>query len=286
MRKVTVVAGLVVALFAAAVAAQDAVEIKIDKPKVGDKVKVTVNEKAESKMTISFGGKDMAKNETKTKSVVYTDKVLAVGDGARRPTKLERTYEKAELGADGKSATLSVEGKTVVIEKKGDKYAFTVDGKELTGDAAKLLGDEFNKEDKDDPRTLMLPGKPVKPGDTWKIDAEKLTKGLGKDLVVDKSKIEATGKLVKAYKQDGKQFGVLELKITAPISDVGGKAMLKVKEGSTVTVTLTGDGVIDGSSPQGKSNAVMRFQINGAGDAFELKMDMTVTESRTTTPVK
>ena len=99
----------------------------------------------------------------------------------------------------------------------------------VEGDAGKLLDGEFNKSEKESPRELLLPNKPVKPGDTWKIDAEKLVKSMGdQDYKIDKSKVEATGKLVKAYKVCNTQFGVLELKVSAPITDIGGKTMFKI----------------------------------------------------------
>jgi hypothetical protein len=278
------IAGVLAGLVAASAAGQDAIEIKIASPKAGDRVKVTVEEKADSAFTVSAKGMEQAKSESKTKSLVYVDEVIDAAAGAKKPTKAKRTYEKAVVGANGKGTTLPVEGKTVLIEKTGDKYAFTVDGKAVEGEALRLLEGEFNKADKNDARDLMLPNKAVKPGDTWKIDGDALVKAMGDDLKLDRAKATATGKLVKAYKQDGKQFGVIELTITSPITDLGPKAPVKVKDGS-LSVTLTGDGVIDGSSPRGKSTAVTKVKVTGGGTGFDLTLEVTATEKRTTEPL-
>ncbi len=283
MRK-ALFAGALVALVAASAAGQEAIEIKMDKPRVGDRVKITVTEKTDSDLTITVGGNDMAKKEVKGKSFVYVDEVLAVAKDAPKPTKMTRTYEKAETTTDAKSTTLSVEGKKVLIEKKGDKYAYTVDGKPVAADAARILDAEFNKQDKDEARDIMFPKKNLKPGESWRIDAEKLTKGLGGEgLKLDATKIEASGKLTKAYKEDGKQFAVLEIKVAAPITDLGGKGEVKVKDGS-LSVSMTGDGCVDGTSPKGKSTTVMEFKINGEGTGFTIKLNAKTTETRTTVP--
>lgn len=283
MRKSQPVVALVLLLLGTA-SAQEAVELKQDKPRVGDRVKVTIDDQSTSDLTITVGGKDMEKKETKSKSLVYIDEVLAVSPDAKKPTKLTRAYEKARLSADGKSTTLTVEGKTVLIEKKGDNYSYSVDGKPVDGEVGRMLDTEFAKPDKDDARDVMFPKKPIKPGESWKIDTEKLVKGLGSDaLKLDAAKIEANGKLIKVYKEGDTQFGVLEIKVTAPISDLGTKAEVKVKEGS-MSVTMSGDGCIDGTSPKGKSTTVMSFKIVGEGAGFEIKLAATNTEKRSVVP--
>ena len=56
---------------------------------------------------------------------------------------MKRTYESAELTVNGQKQDLGLKGRTVLIEKKGDKYTFTADGKPVAGKAAELLGKEF-----------------------------------------------------------------------------------------------------------------------------------------------
>src|SRR5205809_750746 len=88
-------------------------------------------------------------------------------------------------------------GKVTAVEKKGDKYGFTVDGKAVEGDALNVLEAEFNKPStKEDPRELMLPKGAVKPGDGWKLNTDALGKELGdnKDLQLDTAKLTGAGK--------------------------------------------------------------------------------------------
>jgi hypothetical protein len=73
--------------------------------------------------------------------------VLAKPAGARKPTKLSRVYEVAESSSDGMKKTLSFQGKTVVIEKKGTKFEYTIDGKPLAEDEAQSFASEFGKGD-------------------------------------------------------------------------------------------------------------------------------------------
>ncbi len=260
--------GFVVAgLLAASAAGQDAVEIKIAYPKAGQKAKVTVEEKATTKTTFTVGGNTQSKDEVKTKSLVYVDDVIENPKNEKRPDKVRRTYEKAVVGADGNTKKLPVEGKTVLIEKTGDKYAFTVDGQPVTGEALKLLEDEFNKSKEKDP-------------------TDDLVKAVGEGgLKLDKDKLMATGKLVKVYKKEGRQFGVIEFAVDGPITGLGEKAPVTVKEGK-MTMKLTGDGCIDGSAPAGTSSSAMTFDITGTTQGIDLKVTVEMTEKRTTEEVK
>jgi hypothetical protein len=278
-------AGVFAGLMATSVAGQDAIDIRFAHAKTGDRVRVTVEEKSQTRMVTSAGGKEQIKNEVKTKSFVYVEEISESAAGAKQPTKLKRTYEKAVTGTDGKTAVHSVQGKTVLIEKKDGKYGFTVNGKVVNGESQKMLDNEFNKATKDDPRDLMFPRKSVKQGESWRIDTPALARALSdKEFRLDTAKIAGTGTLVKAYQQDGRQFGMIEMTVSAPITDMGPKGPIKLKEGS-MTVTFKGDGVLDGSSPQGKSLAEMRFKVSGSGDGFDRSLEATVTEYRTMEPL-
>lgn len=275
-------AAAVASLVGASAAGQDAVEIKVVYPKAGERVKVTVEEKAVTKIVASAMGQEQTQNQVKTKSLVYTDEVIENPGDSKRPTKLKRSYEKAVVSADEKkkAAALPIEGKTVLIEKTGAKYGFSVDGKALEGESLALLDSEFNKPESGS-RELMFPGKPVKPGETWKIDPDKLAKDLrDKDFDLDAAKMVATGKLVKAYQKDGRQYGVIELNVAAPITGMGAKSPLKLKAGK-LEVAIGGDGVIDGTVSDGKTKIVMTLAVTATSDGADIKIEATVTENRT-----
>ena len=271
-----------VGLLAAAAAAEDPVAIKIAYPQAGQRAKVTVEGKSVTKSVFTVQGTPQTKEDVKTKSLVYTDEVIENPKNEKRATKLKRTYEKAAVGKAGDAKALPVEGKTVLIEKKGDKYTFTADGQALTGESLKLLEDEFGKRDGPEPRELMLPKTPVKPGDTWKIDPGEIVKAFGTaGPVLAKDEVKAGGTLMKTYKKDGRQFGVIELAFEAPVTGLGEKSPLAVKEGK-MTLKITGDGCIDGTAPTGTSTGKLVFAVTGTAMGVDLKMIVEETESRTT----
>jgi hypothetical protein len=270
-----------VALLAITVAAQDAITITIAPPRPGERAKVTIEEKTTTKSVFTVGGMTQGKDEVKTKSLIYIDETLENPKNTRRPTKLKRTFEKAILVVDGQKLNLPVEGKTVLIEKKGDKYSFTVDGRRVTGDSLKMLDEEYNQPGQGEVRDLMFPKKPVRPGESWKIDPAELAKTIGEKgptFAVDK--LTATGTLVKAYKKDGRQYGEVEFSFDAPLINLGPNNPVAVKEGK-MTMKLTGDGCLDGTVATGKSTTKMSLGLTGSTMGIDLKVAVENTENRT-----
>ena len=144
---------LVLGLAAAALRADDGpVTIKIKQAGPGDRVKQTKTEENSNKVSFTVMGTDMTKEEKAVARYVYTEEVLERPAGAKRPTKLKRTYESAEMTKDGEKQDLGLAGKTVVIEKSGAGYTIAVDGQEPTGPAGEILKKEFNK----DPTRLLV----------------------------------------------------------------------------------------------------------------------------------
>ena len=126
---------------------------------------MTLEDKTITKTAFKVGGKVEMKDEVKSRSLVYVDEIIENPMNSRLPTKLNRTFEKAVVAKDGQRLNLPVEGKTVLIEKKGEKYSFTQNGKAVTGDTLRILEDEFNRSGRGEVRDIMFPKKPVKPGD-------------------------------------------------------------------------------------------------------------------------
>jgi hypothetical protein len=262
--------------------AQEAVPIKIAHPRVGERAKVTIDEKMTTKSVFTVQGMPQGKDEVGTKSLIYVDEIIENPRNTKRADKLKRTYEKAVVGKDGNTKKLSVEGKTVLIERSGERYTFTIDGRPVGPDALKLLQDEFDKPEEKDLRETMFPAGPVKPGETWKINPDELLKALGeKGQSFDKGQLVATGKLVKTYQKDGKQFGVIEFNVSVPITSLGEKNPVKVTEGKMI-LKLLGDGCIDGSLASGKSTSKLTFAFSGSVMNIDLKVVVDSTENRTT----
>ncbi len=266
-------------LAAGAVLAQDApVTIKLKKAGPGDTVRETKTEKANQKVTVNGmaqpgGGESVA-------TYAYTEKVIERPTGAAKPTKVERTYEVAELTTPAGKEDLGLKGKTVHVEKKGDKFEFTIEGKPLGGKAADLLGKEFGtaKQTTDED---FLPNKPVKVGETWKIDVAKVAGELAETgMVVDNAKSSATGKLVKVYDKDGKKFGVMEVSMDLAVTKLKGPGQeIPLKDGSKLHVDLTLDGCIDGTEASGSGKMTMKGDLSGtvmgAALGFDINVDMT-----------
>jgi hypothetical protein len=162
----------------------------------------------------------------------------------------------------------------ILAEKKGDEYTFTIDGMPATAAVAAKLAPEFGKgADKMRPEDL-LPDKPVKPGDTWKVEGAKLLASLGGEAknTIDADKTVINGKLVKTYKKDGKLFGVAELDGDIVIAALGEKLAIKVKPGSKMNLKMTVDACIDGSAPGSKMNGTLTIALDAEGSGVTVKV--------------
>jgi hypothetical protein len=266
---------LVVGLAAAALRADDGpVTIKVKQPGPGDQVKETKTETTTRKVSFTAMGKDQTMEEKSVSKFVYTEEVVSKPAGARRPTKLRRTYEAAEETKNGEKKDLDLAGKTVVVEKTGDGYTITVDGKEPTGPAADVLKKEFAKEkqvaDED-----MLPKEPVKVGGTWKIDLGPLAKDAAGELEFDLAKSTGTGKLVKVYDKGGRKFGVMEITLDLALTKAGPAGQqLDLKAGSKMTMTGTVDACIDGSRNESAGKMTVRGHLAGTAMGTDVKVEV------------
>ena len=151
----------------------------------------------------------------------------------------------------------------MLFELKDGHYAITVDGKPLPDEEEKSLSKELEQESLIKYSDL-LPQKPVKVGDSWKIDdsvVEKMGKAMMKEmpLPIEKIKGTATARMVQAYNIAGKQWAVIEFKIDFTIE---GNAV-----SGTISETIHFDGVVDGSSHEGtmksQEKAVLNTQVMG-----------------------
>jgi len=218
------------------------------------------------KATDNDGNVLQDKEEKTGKHYVYTATILEKPAG-KKATRLKRQYQKARVIEDGEERKLPYEGKTVLIEKKGERYVFRIEGgEELTGDDARRLDREFNKKEEISDEELekaMLPGKAVRLNEEWKIPAAILAKAFGGEgLTLDAEKSTASGKLVKAYKKDGRQFGVLvyRMKLEVKSATDDGKK-IQFQPGSLLEMEVRGDACIDGSSSTGLGTITARSRV-------------------------
>ncbi len=289
MRRTTAALGLALLAALAGRAADEPVTIKEYKDRPGDRFRVVEEEKTTTKTVVTVGGKRMENTEEEAKAVAFVEEIVERPAGEKRPTKVKRTYEKYEVTKGGKAEKAAVGGKTVLIEKKGDKYAFSyAGGGAVEGPLAADLGKQFNKPaDAPVGAEGLLPDKPVKPGDTWQVDKDVLARafGGGDETKIDKAKTTAVGKLVKAYTKDGKQFGVLEYKIDLPVVGLGGKSPLTVKEGTRITAAVTMDVCIDGTDGTERETGRIGFRIVGTAMGADVNVDSDSTHTKTREPL-
>jgi hypothetical protein len=222
-----------------------------------------------------------------TTKFVYTDEVIERPAGSKKPTKMKRTYETAELVAKGEEQKLGLAGKTVLIEKKGATYEFTIGDKALTGKAAEVLGKEFNKKSDTD-EEAFLPKKPVSVGDTWKPDLPALTKELeAEGMTVDAAKSTATAKLTKVYKKGDATFGVIVVDLELAVTKVGPAGMeIPLNAGSKLAIKVELDGCIDGTLATGTSKMSMKGNLAGEVMGVAITIALTATNDGSSDEVK
>jgi hypothetical protein len=283
---------LLAGLLAPAVLAQEKFTIKIKKDAKGSVNQVTETESEQGKTSITIMGKAQPKDEESTSSAAFKEEILEKEPG-KRPTKSKRTYQKAEGAKNGKALELSLVGKEILITREGKKAEYTVDGKELTGDNITFLKMQaHNKSGSDDESAIedqIVPKQPVAVNETWKVDMDAIIKDFtnAAPFTVDQAKSSGTGKLLKAYKKDGKQFGIVDVEMTLVVTKIGAGAMaIELNANSQAKVTLHFDGCIDGSSSSGAMEMKMQLKMGGAiktPDGMEIKLDVDATNKGTRT---
>jgi hypothetical protein len=237
--------------------------------KVGDTAQVSSSNSFTLKTQYSIGGK-VLKEEPKIDSLEQMDYkyTLLVVDADNHATSMRREYTRAQSRSKGQAKTLPYEGKSLLIEKKADGWRFQLEeGDELTGDDAAQVAHEFAAYDKvEEPVELLRPKKPVKVGESYELPIDKIASNYEKTTPVplDTSKATGAGKLARVYKQDGHQFGVLEIQIEIPIKQ-GAKYGddLVVEPGCKMTLKQTLDGCIDGSCSTSTFHSVLLLNITG-----------------------
>jgi hypothetical protein len=268
--------------------AQGPFTIKLREETDGDVVLHTRNKTEMNKTTISDGaGKVLKKDDTKNAEVQEFKETTLKRETGKPPVKLEREYIKMQ----DKGKTSPLEGKTIIAEKVGAKYTFTdKKGQAVAGAVKDALTKEFSdKSESGKFERMVLPKAPVKVGDTWKLELAEILKEFGTkgDMEFDTAKATGKGTLTKAYKKDGKQFGVMSMKIDAPLKSMG-KGQLKFAENEgKLSLDLSMDVCIDGTASEGTMTMKMALtgtatleQLPGARAVFDLLIDGTETQKQ------
>jgi hypothetical protein len=253
--------------------------VTIRGPHKGDVVRVVKNRKG----AMSATSMNATQTQYDTLRLDYIETILDAEPG-EPPVKLSREYKVAQRSdPKGEMMNLPFMGRTVAAERIVSRFKYTIDGKLVSPAEQREFDSEFtggrgNFEG-------MLPSAPVKVGQSWAVDLAAV-KALAGNAPFEshKEKSRASGKLVRAYKKDGQQCGVVEWKIDLVIDT-------HATNGSPITgslpSTVTYDGVIDGSSRAG----TMKMTLKGSIDhrdviGHEVKTTIEGTQEQTVTPVK
>jgi hypothetical protein len=297
LRKIGLLGFVAFIAAAAPVSVDDTYTIKLKKSEKGAVATQTKQDSEESRFKLEGpDGKVLQeKKESRTITEEFKETILEKPKG-KKATKVRREYAKAVVKTGEGEKEMPYQGKTVLIEKKADgKYHFTIEGgEEIKGKDAESLNRAFNKEEGDDSdenalEKAIMPTKAVKVNGTWTIDANALVKALNKGakqpLPVDKSKIEGKGKLLKAYKKDDRQFGVLDIEVRMPLKGdfpLGGGQGAPIQDGSKMVLRVKVDGCIDGTSSDSIMEGSMEMDIKATfkgPDGNEYKMTLLAKQS-------
>jgi hypothetical protein len=223
-------------------------------PEVGRSVTISENVKINLTFSIALDN-NVLKEEKKVidEEKQLTEKLLASND--KGPTKFSRVYSKALKRDEGNLTKLSYEGKTIVFERKGDKFEATAQGGEVD---EKELDDLLKSVNNKGDDSGFAPKNAVKVGDTWTLKKEAVGIFLG-DLKdgADFDKFKGQGKLIKTYMKDGKQWGTLDIALAVPLKKFG---PLDLEKTIPFELKLTLDTAIDGSSTANQIKGTLKVE--------------------------
>jgi hypothetical protein len=203
----------------------------------------------------------------------YTEKVLVQEKDDKRPKKYTQTYKKAVVTNEGKKKELSYQGRTIIYEIKDGKYEVTAEGDPaLDKEDLNALKKEANNEDAKELDEALIPKKAVKVGESWTLDQKKLLKAFGAGSDVDASKSKAEATLTKAYKKNGKQYGIIDLNLKLAVKSMQGG--LKFDPPAMMDMKFALDVCIDGTETAGALS--MTAKLKGKAVIDQMGMKFTV----------
>ena len=135
-----------------------------------------------------------------------TKKVLSVDEKGKVETCLLTVKKLTSKASEDADAEKLLDAGTAVSVKVGTKEVqFTIDGKEVTGELAKVLGEFFDpRDDSTDDDDIFGTEEKVAVGDSWKIDSKAAAEGLSKHgMKIGEDGVRGRMKLVGLVTKDG-----------------------------------------------------------------------------------
>lgn len=252
--------------------AQDAYVLKLNPPGKGDRTESEFTSRV--RMAAKKGGQEFF--SVKSHQFSCSDRILE-GKG-KEAAQFVRHFVKARATLDGEPVTFPFEGQTWVITSEGGATSFrTEKGEPVPEKDAEAMKQAFQTLNECRTRyDELLPGKAVKVGDTWPIDAASWVKRPDAELVVTR----AEGKLVKVSRQGGRLHGVLEFRVEVALKSmtVAGRK-LPLQPGGKLVMKNVLEGCIDGTSPfrnEESSFTLSGVLVSAGPDGVESTMDQLI----------
>ncbi|MBN9523199.1 hypothetical protein J0H58_32570 [bacterium] len=234
----------------------------------GDRVRVTNITDSDCTTTKDQAGKKDERVERTTRTIVYTQDVIAAADG--RVSKYRRVYEQ-NFEVKGEAVSRSpLEGMTVLIEFGGGRFGFTrPDGTVVPGPGFEELDREFNTKREDAPGGGLpgcpspRPPGPVTPGQSWNL-AEKLWPYVlpADEFGYDRGRAKASGKLLAVHRKGGAVYADVLVRAEAPLTVLHGVPPLSLRGDSSIGVVMHDVSCVDGSSPDYAGATTMRMILD------------------------
>jgi hypothetical protein len=246
---------IAVCAVAGSVNAQEKYEIKVPNQKTTNPVRVSfeVDKELRTKTALDGNPPSTSSNEREGK-IVYRETRSAGSTGLLSESCIRWEILEATETINGKKTTLPFQGKIALVDATGNEPTFKIEGNTETPEhSARLLGEMFQGYPRIGMDDGLLPNHPVAVEARWNIDKKMVLDGMFGRAKIRPSEADFTlavaeGKLVRAYKKHGAQFGVFEINVRVPISQFEAKAFKVFPDrGSYQSLTYSVDGCIDGS---------------------------------------
>src|SRR5262249_26530789 len=149
---------------------------------------------------------------------------------------------------------LAYNGRTVLIERKEEKYHFFLSGRSaLTDSEAVLLRREFHGEHERFGLRNMLPADPVRSGNyPWTDNMAPLVEDMGRTgkLLADPLRSKGTGRLQRVWRGDNDRImGELVFELDMPMTAIKlGRERVALQPGGKAVTQMTLELCIDGSA--------------------------------------
>jgi len=193
-----------------------------------------------------------------------SQEIVLEADKSGNPTKFIRKVQKAKNTEDGKTTAYSYEGKSLLFEKQADgKFRIGVEGKGTIDakDQEKLFRAANKPSESDEIMKQLDPKKPVKIGETWKLDPKPIARAM--DFIVDESKSVLTAKLSKVTMKGTSKVGTFEIDLKLMLTESNEPILLKFDPPAIFSMSGTIEMPIDASSTEVK--ALLKAGLKGEG---------------------